>query len=162
MATLFETFVNLELPQRAVMLTDYNTSGYTGNPNSSVLAKINTAPVGTWFIDAATGDLWQKLVQTDPSSWVLRSSGTAAAPRFRELLVGTINGVNTIFTTTQNFLRTTGYEEWVYYNGQLIRHGASNDYTAQESGGVGTGYDQITTAFAPIAGDVLEILYLPA
>jgi hypothetical protein len=42
--SLFETFVQTELPQRAVMLTDYNTGGYTGNPNSATLDKIKFAP----------------------------------------------------------------------------------------------------------------------
>jgi hypothetical protein len=75
MATQFEIFVNTELPQRAVMLTSANTSGYTGDPNLSGLAKMNFAPEGTWFIDDATGNLWQKLIQTVPTSWVNRSGG---------------------------------------------------------------------------------------
>jgi hypothetical protein len=71
----FEDFVNLELPQRAVMLTSANTSGYMGDPNLSGLAKMNYAPEGTWFIDDSSGNLWQKLIQTNPTSWTNRSAG---------------------------------------------------------------------------------------
>jgi hypothetical protein len=73
--TPFENFLNLEIPQRAVMLTGDNTEGYVGDPNYSLLNKINYSPKGTWFIDEATGTLWQKLVQSDPLSWTNRSVG---------------------------------------------------------------------------------------
>lgn len=71
----FEDFVNIELPQRAAMLTSANT-GATGDPNASTLPKVKNAPKGTWFIDDVTGDLWQKLEQSDPTSWTLRASGS--------------------------------------------------------------------------------------
>lgn len=88
--------------------------------------------------------------------------GPADEARIREALNGVIDGANKVFTTNQDIDRTvTGKEEWVYYNGQLLREGASNDYVASESGGVGTGYDTITMAIAPRVGDVLEIIYIP-
>jgi hypothetical protein len=96
--SLFETFVQTELPQRAVMLTDYNTGGYTGNPNSATLDKIKFAPVGTWFLDSSSGDLWQKLIQTDPSSWLLRVGGGSAVSRKTALLGGTVDGDNRVFS----------------------------------------------------------------
>lgn len=88
--------------------------------------------------------------------------GPANEARIREALNGVIDGANQVFTTNQDIDRTvTGKHEWVYYNGQLLREGAGNDYVASESGGVGTGYDTITTAIAPRVGDVLEIIYIP-
>jgi len=76
--TAFEDFVNLELPQRAAMLTASNT-GVTGDPNTSTLAKVKRAPEGAWFIDALTGSLWQKLDQNDPLSWRQRASGSGSS-----------------------------------------------------------------------------------
>jgi hypothetical protein len=89
--------------------------------------------------------------------------GTAASElRFREKLVGTINAINTVFTTTQFVDRSVaGKEEWVYYNGRLFEEGLGCDYVASESGGVGTGYDTFTFAFAPRPGDKVEIIYIP-
>jgi hypothetical protein len=81
--------------------------------------------------------------------------------RYRERLIGTKNGVNTVFTTSQKFTRTTGKEEWVYYNGVFQEFGAGNDYTASESGGVGTGFDTITMSVAPYSWEKLEIVYIP-
>jgi hypothetical protein len=70
--TAFEDFVNTELPQRATMLTSSNTGGFTGDPNGGgAPAKVQVAPKGTWFLDDASGDLWQKLIQTTPTSWTL-------------------------------------------------------------------------------------------
>jgi hypothetical protein len=88
--------------------------------------------------------------------------GPASDPRVREALIGIINGINTVFYSAQYIDRSvTGKEEWVLYNGQWFREGASNDYVVSESGGVGTGYDTITFAFPPRVGDVLEIVYIP-
>lgn len=89
-------------------------------------------------------------------------SGPANEARIREPLNGVINGVNTVFTSTQYIDRTVaGKEEYVLYNGQFFVEGSGNDYVISESGGVGTGYDTITFAFAPRSGDVLEIIYIP-
>lgn len=68
--TAFEDFVNLELPQRAVMLT-FASTGYAGDPRLSVAPKINLAPIGTWFIDDNTEDVWQKSGPT-ASEWELK------------------------------------------------------------------------------------------
>ena len=86
-----------------------------------------------------------------------------ADARYREELIGLIDGANTTFTSSMNFDRTRlGHEEWVLYNGQWMREGVGNDYVASESGGVGTGYDTIVTIFVPRPGDVLEIIYVPS
>ena len=83
--------------------------------------------------------------------------------RFREELSGLINGVNVTFTTSIPFDRSVaGHHEWVLFNGQWVRAGATNDYVASESGGPGTGYDTIVTNFIPKPGDVLEIVFVPA
>lgn len=80
--------------------------------------------------------------------------------RYREKL-GPLNGANQTFTTTQKFTRTTGKEEWVYYNGVLQEFGATEDYTVSESGGAGTGYDTINFSIAPKSKEKLEIIYIP-
>lgn len=80
--------------------------------------------------------------------------------RYREKL-GPLNGANQTFTTSQKFTRTTGKEEWVYYNGVLQEYGATEDYTVGESGGVGTGYDTIYFSVAPKSKEKLEIIYIP-
>jgi len=89
------------------------------------------------------------------------SAAGAGDSRYREKLIGAKNGVNQIFTTSQKFTRVTGKEEQVYYNGVLQEFGSGNDYTASESGGVGTGYDTINFSIAPLAKEKLEIIYIP-
>jgi len=81
--------------------------------------------------------------------------------RYREKLIGTKNGVNVVFTTSQKFTRATGKEEWVYHNGVFQEFGVGNDYVASESGGVGTGFDTITMSVAPYSWEKLEIVYIP-
>lgn len=79
---------------------------------------------------------------------------------FGALPSGVIDGVNTAFTTPGYFVE--GSLE-VYYNGQRLRKGASNDYTVLESGGIGTGFDTINLTFAPRAApkvDVITVDYL--
>jgi hypothetical protein len=161
-ATAFEIFVNTELPQRAVMLTDLNTGGYVGNPNSAVLDKIKYAPKGTWFIDATSGNLWQKLEQTDPSSWVNRSTGGGGVERYyNQALTGDIDGTNLVFTTSVKFVHATStHTESLYWNGVKLKHGSGYDYVASESVG-GSGYDTITMALAPVTGDTLLIDITP-
>lgn len=61
---------------------------------------------------------------------------------------GLINGANTVFTTPTQFDPSTLS---LYYNGERMWEGIGNDYVVSESGGIGTGYDTITTAFTPKA-----------
>jgi len=65
---------------------------------------------------------------------------------YNETLSGSINGINTTFTTSSAFVASS---EAVHFNGQRQEEGAGNDYVRSESGGVGTGFDTITFAVAP-------------
>ena len=90
------------------------------------------------------------------------STGSTTSARIRQALVGLINGFNTDFTS-QSLVDRSDLEksEWVYYNGQLLTEGTTDDYVASEGGGVGTGYDTFTMNFVPKDGDRLEIIYIP-
>jgi len=67
---------------------------------------------------------------------------------FNEVLAGTINGINKVFTVAVDFVAGS---QSVFFNGVRQHPGASNDYTISESGGVGTGYDTVTFDIAPRA-----------
>lgn len=80
--------------------------------------------------------------------WIpLTTGGGGAGTRtFNEVLTGTVNGINTVFTTAVDFVAGS---EAVYFNGIRQTPGVGNDYTISESGGAGTGYDTITFMVAP-------------
>ena len=80
---------------------------------------------------------------------------------FQRTLAGPQNGINTVFTTPTYFIASGLSKESFYINGVLLHQGAGNDYTVSESGGVGTGFDTITMAFAPKSVDWLTIDYCP-
>ncbi len=63
------------------------------------------------------------------------------------LLLGTVDGVNTIFLTPNIFIYDANYKIIVYKNGvkQLI----GDDFTIFESSGPGTGYDGILFTVPP-------------
>ena len=63
-----------------------------------------------------------------------------------EVPSGVIDGANTVFTTASNFV--DGSEKF-YLNGNRLRSGVGCDYLTSESGGLGTGFDTLTLAFAP-------------
>ncbi len=71
-------------------------------------------------------------------------------PRTGVVLIGTIDGVNMVFTTPDFFLNDGTTSILVYYNGVRLELGAGNDYTLSESGGPGTGFDTVTLPFAPV------------
>ena len=93
------------------------------------------------------------------------SGGGASTRTFNEVLAGTINGINKVFTTAVDFVAGS---QSVFFNGVRQHPGASNDYTISESGGVGTGYDTVTFDVAPRArpgakpDDRVTIDYEPA
>jgi hypothetical protein len=93
---------------------------------------------------------------------VSRPRSTPAANIRQEiLLTGSIDGANTTFTTPEAFLQSPpNYSIAVYYNGQRIF--LNDDFTVQESGGIGTGYDTVETLFTPKAGDKLWADYVAA
>lgn len=77
-------------------------------------------------------------------------------------MAGAIDGANTVFLTASDFRVSDGAGPVVYYNGQRLHLGAGHDYVVSESGGVGTGYDTVTLAFAPRVGDHLSVDYVEA
>ena len=74
---------------------------------------------------------------------------------YGDLPSGVIDGANTTFVTTKYFVPATLQ---VYYNGQRLREGASNDYTVSESGGIGSGFDTIELTFAPKAVPMVDVI----
>lgn len=84
---------------------------------------------------------------------------------YGEVLAGTINGVNTVFTTANDFIAGS---EAVYFNGVRQREGVGNDFVRSESGGIGSGFDTITFAVPPRSrlgpkpDDIVTIDYDPA
>lgn len=68
----FEDFVYAEMPLRPVMIR--GATDATGDPNSSVVAKVNAAPAGTFYLqdDVTPKDLWRK-VGSGSTDWLLLS-----------------------------------------------------------------------------------------
>jgi len=79
---------------------------------------------------------------------------------YNQSLVGTIDGVNLVYTTTSKFVRTATDTETLYINGFRLNQGISNDYLVTESV-LGLGYDTITFDEAPLPADVLRIDFTP-
>ena len=79
-----------------------------------------------------------------------------------QVLLGSKDGVNTVFSTTRLFLHSGDFDELVYLRGVRRFEGVGCDYVAAESGGIGTGFDTITFQKAPEANDNLLIDYYPA
>jgi len=78
----------------------------------------------------------------------------ASKHRFAVALAGVINGVNVVFTTPEKFRHDPPRAQLaLYYNGQRLF--ILDDFTVTESGGPGTGYDTVSTLFAPRPGDKL-------
>lgn len=118
------------------------------NLRSQVNRILDKSLTGNWYDEPAT-DLQELFV--------------LASRRYNQPLSGAINNLNTVFTTAEKFRHDGIRDESVYYNGQRLQEGASNDYVASESV-PGLGYDTITMAFAPKNGadpDQLWIDYTP-
>lgn len=79
-------------------------------------------------------------------------------------LVGAIDGANKSFAlppgeSAADLGTFGGTHVAVYYNGKRLQHGATRDYTVQESGGPGTGFDLIVfnpDRPAPKPGDLVS------
>lgn len=80
-------------------------------------------------------------------------------PRTNVVPIGSINGSNTVFSTPDDFIHDGTTNESVYLRGKRLLEGVGNDYVASESGGAGTGYDTLTFAVAPKAGDNILVDY---
>ena len=104
---------------------------------------------GTTLVKSATG---LKLADLAEKSILMgNASGIATASKFvtRESPTGAINGINASFALAHTPIAGT---EQVFYNGQLLEPGASNDYTIS----AGT----ITMASAPVSGDAIRVNYI--
>lgn len=89
-------------------------------------------------------------------------NGTSLLRYFQQALIGPLNGFNLVFTTSTKFFASGPSKECLHYNGVVLYQGLADDYTVSESGGVGTGFDTITMAFAPRANDRLSIDLSPS
>jgi hypothetical protein len=70
----FTDFVTIELPLRPVLLTSGNT-GYDGDPNDGgVPPVLSNSPLGTLYLRASTGVLYQKQSAT-PGTWLMVGGG---------------------------------------------------------------------------------------
>jgi len=77
------------------------------------------------------------------------------------LLVGTINGINTVFTLPGGAKTNTAEDVRPFVNGDRMNEGSGNDFVASESGGPSTGFDTVTFLFAPKVGDILIVDFIP-
>lgn len=78
-------------------------------------------------------------------------------------LIGTLDGVNRIFTTPDKFIQGTFdgniFSIMVFHNGQELV--PNIDFTISESGGIGTGNDTITfISFIPTSNSILVAAYV--
>jgi hypothetical protein len=91
-------------------------------------------------------------------------SAPAPIPEFEDFrrnitLIGVMDGANQDFFSPDKFL-ISPFTEMVYRNGVAQSKGASDDYVITETGGVGTGYDKVTFAVAPLSWEHLTIDYI--
>ena len=138
----------------AAQTTDASIAGNT--TDASIAAQTTDASIAAQTTDAS--------IATTEITVVVGGTATAsgATPRTKQSLLGTIDGVNKVFTTSESFLHNGLLDECVYRRGLLMSEGVGCDYIASESGGAGTGYDTITFATAPKSGDALTINYFIA
>lgn len=77
-------------------------------------------------------------------------------------LIGTLNGINRIFTTSEKFINGTWgnniFKILIRHNGRSLVENI--DYTVSESGGLGSGYDTISFTFAPTPTSILSADYV--
>lgn len=84
------------------------------------------------------------------------------ASDFREniALLGTLDGVNTVFTIPGGEKAVhlpPGLQIKLYRNGVRQKLGVACDYTVSESGGLGTGFDTVTVDPAPKSYEILLV-----
>ena len=71
----FEDFVNTELPLRPALIKVTDVGGYDNDPNSpSAPAKLQGAPVGTYYLRNTPTTLYQKLT-AGTNTWTVPSGG---------------------------------------------------------------------------------------
>lgn len=76
-------------------------------------------------------------------------AGISARFRWNKALVGPKDGSNLTFSTPETFLQVEATAIRVYRNGVLLEMGTGADYTIDESGGPGTGWDTIVLEACP-------------
>lgn len=116
---------------------------------------LTTLPVSLDFV----GDGVTATVLSDAVTVTIPGGAGASNRIYNEIPSGTMDSVNTTFTTSVKYLPGS---EALYYNGVRLTEGVTNDYTRTESGGAGTGFDTIVVACAPLAGERLLIDFNPA
>lgn len=90
-------------------------------------------------------------------------SGGGYEPRVGIDLIGTKNGSNPVFSTPDKFIQNAQQKIAPYWNSRRLKEG--RDFTVHESGGAGTGYDELrltpwgTAGFLPRATDELVADY---
>jgi hypothetical protein len=120
------------------------------------------SPVIEAVIDAPVTEIFVDTVQTVVVEVSTVPPSIGYLPRVRQPLVGAIDGVNTVFVSPTKFLHDGLHDEVLSYNGVEQDEGAGDDYVVSESGGIGTGFDTITTSFVPKPGDKLWLTYYQA
>jgi len=123
------------------LATIYSDNGLTtiANPTtSSALGRFNFYVANGRYDITVSGTGISTVVQSD----VIIIDDTSISP-----LIGTVNGSNTVFTTSIQ----PGTVIQIYRNGILQRAGSGNDYTISGN--------TITFATAPLSGDILIAIY---
>lgn len=112
--SLFEDFVNTELPRRPVMFV-YEITGYDGNPNVTPPAPtyFQLAPPGSLFLQKTGGVLWKK-ESFAAGTWTV-TGGSGSGIQFvttaeRLLLAGTDKKV--VFDTDLNKILAFDGSAW--------------------------------------------------
>jgi hypothetical protein len=77
-------------------------------------------------------------------------------------LIGTLDGNNRVFTTSEKFINGTWgnniFKILIKHNGRDLVEGI--DYMISESGGVGSGYDTVIFTFSPTSTSILSTDYV--
>lgn len=90
---------------------------------------------------------------------VIGETGTSGGRYYNQPMTPT--GDPKVFNTIMPFTHLGVGPEQVFYNGQKLEEGASSDYVASESGGLGSGYDTITLGFTPRPGSNWAVDFAP-
>lgn len=80
---------------------------------------------------------------------------------YQEVPIGDKDGVNKTFFTQMKFYRDLTQREALSINGVVKEEGPTANYTITESGGPGTGYDQLNLLYPLHSKDSLRIDYAP-
>jgi len=155
--------------RRVVWQSGIQPPGTQGVPNQSssfrkfsgiqIVREVDGSPsIEADVLEVSNGTL------SEPSPGVARvSTGGGATNLVHEALIGLVNGINKVFTSSAAFLPG---KEIVWMDGVSLEEGS--DYARSESGGVGTGFDTITFVSAPVSrvaprdDSIVSIHYVPA